>query len=71
MIYMNKPIIANNLRTIRRSHNLTQMDLAQLLGIQSTNRISRWENGLSYPDVPNFMKILEIYEVGVKEIYRN
>lgn len=69
MINMNKRIIANNLRSISRSHDLTQMDLAQLLGIQSTNRISRWENGLSYPHVPNLMKILEIYEVGVREVY--
>lgn len=67
---MNKPIIANNLKAIRKSNNLTQQDLAELLGIRSTNRISRWENGLSYPDVPNLMKILDIYEVGVREVYR-
>lgn len=62
--------IPNRLRECRLKVGLKQIELARKLGIQSTNRISRWENGLSYPCIPNLLKLLEIFNVKLKDIYK-
>jgi len=54
---------ANTIYSIRRDRNLTQKDLADLIGV-SDRTISKWENGTTVPDlcqIRNICKKLEIY----------
>lgn len=53
---------ANTIYSIRRDRNLTQKDLADLIG-ESDRTISKWENGTTVPDlcqIRNICKKLEI-----------
>ena len=42
--------IGEKIRTLRLQHKLTQEQLADRLGV-SYQSVSRWENGITYPDV--------------------
>ena len=42
--------LGENIRTLRLQHKLTQEQLADRLGV-SYQSISRWENGVTYPDI--------------------
>lgn len=61
--------IPNNLRALRWQKGLYQKQVAEYLGIQGTDRISRWEKGLAYPDVQNFMKLMDLFGVSAHDIY--
>lgn len=55
------------LKELRKEKNLTQEQLAELLGV--TNRsISRWENGVNMPDFDFVIEIAKYYDVSVEEI---
>lgn len=62
-----KEIISNNLITLRKSHNLTQNDLAEKLSY-SDNMVSRWERGEITPSVETLQKISEFYEVPLSSL---
>ena len=46
---MNHYITGNTIRVLREKKQITQKELAQILGV-SDKTISKWENGLSVPD---------------------
>lgn len=51
----------------RREKNLTQMQLAGLLGITS-QAVSKWENGLSVPDSSMLVSLAEELDVSVSTL---
>lgn len=55
---------AENLRTLRRTKNLTQEQLADLLAV-SVQTVSRWENEITYPDVELLPVIAELFDTSV------
>ena len=61
--------IPNTLREHRKRVNLKQSDVAEALGFKSTDRISRWEKGLTYPHVVNLFKLAKLYGVMPHELY--
>jgi len=63
--------IPNNLRLYRTQKGLTQKQVATYLGFRSSDRISEWENGLGYPHVRSFVKLLTLYGVHGEEVYNN
>lgn len=64
---MNQQKIGRFLKELRVEKNLTQEQLAELLGV--TNRsVSRWENGNNMPDLSLLMELAKFYGVGVDEI---
>ncbi len=62
-------IIAENLVSLRKKHNLTQNDLADKLKY-SDNTISRWEHAEITPSVETLEKISEIYEVPLESLFK-
>lgn len=68
---MNKQkIVPNTLREHRNKVGLRQIDVAKKLGFCNTNRISRWEKGLSVPRIINLFRLSIIYDVLPEELYR-
>ena len=51
----------------RREKNLTQMQLAGLLGITS-QAVSKWENGLSVPDSSMLVSLAEELDISVSTL---
>jgi len=62
-------IIPNQLREFRVRKGLRQLDVANELGFASTDRISRWEKGKTYPRMLNLLKLCIIYEAYPHELY--
>ncbi len=67
--YMKTTPIQNTLLEHRKKTGLTQLDVAQELGLKSTDRISRWEQGLTYPHVGNLARMARLYGVSMDELY--
>lgn len=51
--------IINNLKEIRISKGMTQVDLAKLMGV-TMNSIARWEQGANRPSEENLIKLEEL-----------
>jgi transcriptional regulator with XRE-family HTH domain len=66
---MNHEMIPNTLREHRKSAGLSQLEVAVKLGFKSSDRISKWEQGLTYPHVMNLFKLAKIYGVKSEELY--
>ena len=65
---MNDYNFGNFLYTLRTEKNLSQTQLAQMLGV--TNKaVSKWENGASKPNTNLIPKLAEILEVSVEELF--
>ena len=56
-------------KELRLRKGLAQLDVANHLGFRSTDRISRWESGLTYPHLVNALKLAKLYDVSVEELY--
>ena len=66
---MNNELFSQNLRRLRLEKNLTQEQLANILGV-SVQSVSRWECGNTLPDVMLLPKIARLYGVTVDDLYR-
>lgn len=64
---MNYDKIGLLIKNLRIKNNMSQNDLARELGIGREN-ISKWENGVSLPDVENLIIISKIFKVSVDEL---
>jgi len=64
-----KTPIPNNLRMYRELKALRQVDVACALGFSSTDRISKWEEGLAYPHMLNLIKLSRLYGAEPEELY--
>lgn len=60
-------MLENNLRAVRRSRDITQATLAQLIG-RSQSYVSAVEKGKSKPDVSEWLVVAEMLGVGVEEL---
>lgn len=60
--------IRNRLVELRKEHNLSQTDVANLLG-KSKNAVGSWEQGLSLPDIETLYKLAKYYEKSLDYMY--
>ena len=54
---------ADKLIQLRKAKGLSQEDLADSLGV-SRQAVSRWEQGNTFPDLPNLQKIVKVFGVS-------
>ena len=59
--YMN---LGNKIKKLRKQNNLTQENLAEMLGV-SYQAISRWENNITSPDISTLPILANIFDVTV------
>lgn len=59
--------MAITLKSARVNKNLTQAQAAALIGV-TTDTLSNYERGKSFPDVPVIMKIEEVYGVSYSDL---
>ncbi len=65
---MDKMNIAMNIQRLRKEQKLTQEQLAEKLGV-SAQAVSKWENGITYPDITLIPELAELFEVSIEEIF--
>lgn len=59
--------ISRQLKKARLEKGYSQSDVAKKLNI-SRQAISRWENGLAYPDIENLKLLGDIYDLSFDEL---
>lgn len=59
----------NCLRKYRKARGLRQIEVARILGINSTSMISRWEMGVCLPDTLNVFKLAIVYRTMADALF--
>lgn len=59
--------VGGKIAELRKSHNMTQLELADKLGI-SFQAVSNCERGNSMPDISKLPEIAELFSVSIDEI---
>ncbi|MBP3320813.1 MAG: helix-turn-helix transcriptional regulator [Clostridia bacterium] len=59
--------IGENLRKLRREKDLTQEQLAEILGV-TFQSVSRWETGATYPDIELLPVMAELFGVSMERL---
>ena len=57
--------LQEKLSTLRKQHKITQMELADKLGV-SRQAISKWEQGTAFPSTENLIKLGKLYGVSIE-----
>ena len=58
------------IRQCRKQRGLTQKQVAEHLGMNSIDRISKWEHGTLHPHVLTAIKLAKFLEVRVEDLYQ-
>ena len=64
---MNMNIISKYLQFLRKSNNYTQEELEKKLDV-SRQAISKWETGMTIPDLEVLLKISKLYGITINDI---
>jgi len=59
--------IGHKISELRRTKDMTQMELADRLGI-TYQAVSNWERGNSMPDISKLPELAGIFEISIDEI---
>ena len=59
-----KLMLAQNIRTQRKAHSLTQENLAEAIGV-TVGAVSKWENGTTSPDLVTLMGLADLFGTSV------
>ncbi|HEY5368349.1 MAG TPA: helix-turn-helix transcriptional regulator [Hanamia sp.] len=59
----------NTLKEHRLKAGLTQRQVSSYMGFNSEDRISRWEQGQSIPNIKNLFKLSELFNANPGELY--
>lgn len=62
-------MIKNNLKEYRIKKGLSQVQVANALGLKSSARVSKWEHGIAVPHIRNLLKIEQLFDTNSKELY--
>lgn len=60
--------IGQNIKRLRREHDLTQEELAELIGV-SAQAVSKWENENGLPDISQIVPLASVFGVTTDEIF--
>lgn len=59
--------LGNKIKELRIKHNFTQEELAEQLNI-SSQAVSKWENGISLPDIAQIVPLVNIFGITSDEL---
>lgn len=65
---MDLPKINEMIRAKRRERDLTQEELANMLGVTKA-AVSKWENAESYPDITMLPQIAQLFHITMDELF--
>lgn len=66
---MEKEKMGEFILALRKEHGMTQKAMAEALGL-TDKAISKWERGLSYPDISMLEPIAVLFDVSVMELLK-
>ena len=60
--------LKDKLKKLRIQHNMTQEEVAERLGF-SAQTVSKWERGISYPDITLLPKIAKMFRCSIDSLF--
>lgn len=60
--------LAQNIRYLRKLHNMSQDKLAEELGYKSFTTIQKWESGVSEPPLRVLRELASLYDVDMDDL---
>ena len=63
----NTTLIGKKIATLRKENNLTQMDLADIMGV-SYQAVSNWERGNSMPDISKLTTLTTALNINIEDL---
>ena len=58
---------SDNVTFLRKKYGMTQGDVAAYIGVSSA-AVSKWEQGLSYPDVSLLPRLASLFHTTIDEL---
>ena len=68
VIALNFDKISETIYNLRKSNNLTQKELGDILGV-SNRAVSKWESGLSAPGMETCVKICKLFHISIDRLF--
>ena len=65
-----KKIVGEFLKQMRKRRGLTQLQVAREFGWTSAQFVSNWERGLSLPPQATLMDLVKLYEIPPSEVVK-
>lgn len=59
----------NKLREFRKAKRLNQHQVTSILGQTYDDQLSRWEKGTAVPHLINLLKLCDLYNANLKDLY--
>jgi transcriptional regulator with XRE-family HTH domain len=67
-LHMSNLKIGNRIKAKRRERNLTQEEIASMLGVTKA-AVSKWENEESYPDITLLPQIAQLFHMTMDDLF--
>lgn len=64
-----KHLLGKRIKEIRKKKGLSQEQLAEMIGLESSNSISNVENGYNYPSIQNLEKMLKVLNCSFPAVF--
>ena len=61
-------VLGDNIRYLRKQHNYSQEEIAEMLGYKSYTTIQKWETGVAEPSISVLHKLAEIFNVEIGKL---
>ena len=58
---------SDNLKQIRKEHNLSQEQIAEQLGV-SRQSVSKWESGQAYPEMDKMIQLCQMFNLNIDDL---
>lgn len=67
---MQQTKLGEAISSLRKENHMTQAALAEKLGV-TDKAVSKWERGISYPDISQFPKLANVFGLTIDELVKN
>lgn len=67
-MYNDMKTVADNIKSLRKSKNLTQSELGKILGY-SARTVSDWEKGNTEPNITAIKSIVKYFDITYEEFF--
>jgi transcriptional regulator with XRE-family HTH domain len=64
---MNGETLGARIARLRKEQGMTQLELAERMGV-TDKAVSKWERGVSFPDIASFPRLAEIFHVSTDDL---
>ncbi len=64
-----KRTLGEKINSLRKQRNMTQDELAEKMGV-SSQAVSKWEKGLSIPDIPILIELSDFFHITLDDLLK-